>query len=331
MRSASGRVVWEADDVLAASARLLALLSLLQSRRSWTGPELAERMGVGARTVRRDIERLRSLGYPIHAEPGVAGGYRLGAGAALPPLLLDDEEAVAVAVGLRTAASGTVTGIEETSMRALAKLEQVLPERLRRRVRAIGSFTVPTLTAAPTVDADVLATIASACRDQERLRFGYRSYDGASSRRTLEPHRLVQLARRWYLVAWDVDRADWRSFRVDRITTPLSVGRRFPVRKPPPGGAAAFVAKGASAARDRWQAKVILHAPKETVAGRVPLTVGALEPIDDRTCLLHTGADWLGGLAVYIATIGVDFEVVEPPELVEEIRVLGERFRRAAG
>jgi predicted DNA-binding transcriptional regulator YafY len=316
--------------MLAASARLLHVLSLLQSRRSWSGPELAREAGVGVRTIRRDVDRLRRLGYPIHAEPGVAGGYRLGAGAALPPLLLDDEEAVAVAVGLRTAASGTVTGIEETSMRALAKLEQVLPARLRRRVRAVGSFTVPSLTGAPTVDADVLATIAAACRDRERLRFGYRSYEGEPTRRTVEPHRLVQLARRWYVVAWDVDRDDWRSFRVDRIATRLSVGTRFPARPAPPGGAAAFVARGQSAARDRWQATVLLHGSAESLAARVPQTVGTLEPVDDDTCLLHTGADWLGGLAVYIAVIGVDFEVLGPPELVEEVRRLADRFGRAA-
>jgi predicted DNA-binding transcriptional regulator YafY len=317
--------------VLDASARLLRLLTLLQSRRSWTGPELAERLGVGVRTIRRDMERLRSLGYPVNAEPGTAGGYRLGAGAALPPLLLDDDEAVAVAVGLRTAASGTVTGIEETSMRALAKLEQVLPSRLRRRVRALGSFTLPTLGAAPTVEPEVLATIAAACRDQERLRFGYRSYDGGASRRTVEPHRLVQLGRRWYLVAWDSDRADWRSFRVDRITTRLSPGARFAARKPPPGGAADFVAKGALDARNRWQANVILHAPLAAVSARVPATVGTLEAIDDRTCRLHTGADWLGSLAIYIAAIGVDFEVIEPPELIAELRVLADRFQRASG
>jgi predicted DNA-binding transcriptional regulator YafY len=315
--------------MLETSARLLRLLSLLQSRRSWTGPELAERLGVGTRTIRRDMERLRSLGYPVNAEPGAAGGYRLGAGATLPPLLLDDEEAVAVAVGLRTAASGTVTGIGETSMRALAKLEQVLPSRLRRRVRALGTYTVPTLGAAPTVDPEVLATIAAACRDRERLRFDYRSYESAPSRRTVEPHRLVQLGRRWYLVAWDADRADWRSFRVDRIATRPSPGTRFPPRRPPPGGAAAFVARGAMDARNRWQADVILHAPLAAVSGRVPQTVGTLEAIDDETCRLHTGADWLGGLAIYIAAIGVDFEVIEPPELIDELRVLADRFRRA--
>jgi predicted DNA-binding transcriptional regulator YafY len=325
-------MVWNASlPVLDTSARLLRLLSLLQSRRAWTGPELAERLGVAPRTIRRDMERLRSLGYPVNAAPGAAGGYRLGAGAALPPLLLDDEEAVAVAVCLRTAANGTVSGIEESSMRALAKLEQVLPSRLRRRVHALGSFTVPTPAPAPAVEPEVLAELAAACRDRERLRFGYRSFDGGTGRRTVEPHRLVQLGRRWYLVAWDTDRAGWRSFRVDRITTALSPGTRFPARRPPPGGAAAFVAKGALDARNRWRARVVLHAPRAEVSARVPLTVGTLEAIDDETCELHTGADWLGSLAIYSAAIGVDFEVIEPPELIDELRSLADRFRRATG
>jgi predicted DNA-binding transcriptional regulator YafY len=187
--------------VLETSARLLSLLSL-QARRDWSGPELAERLEVGVRTIRRDVERLRTLGYPVHARSGVAGGYRLGAGAQLPPLLLDDEEAVAVAVGLRTAAGGTVTGIEETSMPVLAKLEQVLPSRLWRRVNALVSHTVPLTGSWPTVDPRTLALIAAACRDHEGLRFGYRSDRGTSSRRSVEPHRLVHTGRRWYLVAW---------------------------------------------------------------------------------------------------------------------------------
>ena len=232
--------------MLDTSARLLALLSLLQGRRDWSGAELAERLGVGPRTVRRDIERLRRLGYPVHGARGVAGGYRLGAGAALPPLLLDDEEAVAVAVGLRTTASVGVAGIEETSVRALAKLEQVLPSRLRRRVAAVGSATVAFPGTGPAVDAETLALIAAA-------------------------------------------------------------------------------------ARDRYQARVVLNAPLERAAGRVPPTVGTLEPIDDAHCLLRTGSDWLGGLAVYIADIGVDFEVLEPPELVAMLRELSERFSRAVG
>jgi predicted DNA-binding transcriptional regulator YafY len=316
--------------VVKTSARLLKLLSLLQSRRSWTGPELAERLEVGVRTVRRDVGRLRSLGYPVHAAPGIAGGYRLGAGAELPPLLLDDEEAVAVAVSLRTAAGGTVAGIEETSLRALAKLEQLLPSRLRRRVSALQTYTVSLPGSPPAADANVLAAIAASCRDRERLRFRYHSYDATTSRRRVEPYRLVNLGRRWYLVAWDVDREDWRTFRVDRIEPRLSTDRRFTARKLPQRDIGAYVAAAVSAARDRYQAEVILRAPLAEVAKRVPPSHGTLEEIDEHTCVLRTGAHWLGGLAVYVAMIGVDFEIVEPPELVEHVRVLSERFRRAA-
>jgi predicted DNA-binding transcriptional regulator YafY len=235
--------------MLETSSRLLELLSLLQTRREWSGPELAERLEVGVRTVRRDMERLRRLGYPVSATRGVAGGYRLGAGASLPPLLLDEGEAVAVAVGLRTAASGGVAGIEETAVRALGKLEQVLPKRLRRRVNAVGAATVPYPGTGPTVDAAALATIAGACRDVERLRFAYRAHDGTSTRRLVEPHRLVHTGRRWYLVAWDADRADWRTFRVDRIER-VAADRRFVPREPPAEDIAAYVARSVSSARD---------------------------------------------------------------------------------
>lgn len=316
--------------MLDTSARLLALLSLLQTRRDWAGAELAKRLEVGVRTIRRDVDRLRRLGYPVQATRGVAGGYRLGAGAELPPLLLDDEEAVAVAVGLRTAAGGNVSGIEETSLRALAKLEQVLPSRLRRRVNALGAFTVPFPGTGPTVDADVLAVIAAACRDHERLRFAYRSHDGTASRRNAEPHRLVHTGRRWYLVAWDVDRSDWRTFRVDRIEPGLSTDRRFEPRELPAEDAAAYVSQSISGARDRHQARVILHAPRAAVADRVPPTYGHLEAIDEHSCLLRTGADWLGGLAVYVADIGVDFTVLDPPDLVAMVEALAGRFGRAA-
>ena len=315
--------------VIETSARLLQLLSLLQTRRDWPGAELAERLEVGTRTVRRDVDRLRRLGYPVQATPGVAGGYRLGAGASLPPLLLDEEEAVAVAVGLRTAASVGVTGIEETSVRALAKLEQVLPSRLRRRVNAVGSATVPYPGTGPAVDAETLAVIATAARDHERLRFAYGTHDGQSSRRIVEPHGLVHTGKRWYLVAFDLDREEWRTFRVDRIAGRLSVDRRFAPREPPAKDLAAYVSRAVSSARDRYQAKVILRAPMSEVAGRVPHTVGTLEPIDDHSCLLRTGSDWLGGLAVYVANIGVDFEVLEPPEFIEEVRRLADRFGRA--
>jgi len=316
--------------MLETSARLLKLLSLLQTRRDWSGCELAERLEVGPRTVRRDVERLRRLGYPVEARPGVAGGYRLGAGASLPPLLLDEEEAVAVAVGLRTAVSGGVAGIEETSVRALAKLEQVLPSGVRRRVNAVGAATVPYPGHGPAVDPEALAVIAGACRDHERVRFAYRSHDGTSSRRLVEPHRLVHTGRRWYLVAWDVERDAWRTFRVDRIAPPPSPDRRFVPRDPPAEDIAAYVARGVSATRDRYQARVILRAPVAEVAPRVPPAAGTLEAIDARSCLLLTGADWLGGLAIYIADIGVDFEVLEPPELIALVRRLADRFARAS-
>jgi predicted DNA-binding transcriptional regulator YafY len=315
--------------MLDTSTRLLSLLSLLQARRDWSGPELAERLEVGVRTIRRDVERLRTLGYPVHARSGVAGGYRLGAGAQLPPLLLDDEEAVALAVGLRTAAGGTVTGIEETSMRVLAKLEQVLPSRLWRRVNALGSHTVPLTGSWPTADPGTLALIAAACRDHEGLWFGYRSERGTSSRRSVEPHGLVHTGRRWYLVAWTPDRGDWRTYRVDRIEPGISLGRRFQPRDPPDGDVQAYVSRSVSTSAYPHHARVLLHAPLALVAERVAPTVATLEAIDEQTCLMRTGGNWYGEIAIYIAAIGVDFEILAPPELAQHIRELAQLFDRA--
>jgi len=330
MRNRSFRDVCDARHVLETSARLLALLSLLQARPTWTATELGDRLGVTTRTVRKDVQRLRSLGYPVHATPGAAGGYRLGAGAQLPPLLLDDEEAVAVAVGLRTVAGRGIGGTEETSLRALSKLEQVLPSRLRRKVNALQASTVAFQSWGPTVDAQTLTTIAGACRDLVRLRFAYRGNDGTTTRRLVEPHRLVHTGRRWYLAAWDCDREDWRTFRVDRIQPAVTTDRRFDPRTPPYGDAAKYVARSISTQRDRYQATIVLHAPLEAVADRVPHAVGTLEAIDDERCLLRTGAEWLGGLAIYVAEIGVDFTVVEPPELAERVRELAAMFTRAS-
>jgi biotin operon repressor BirA-like protein len=224
--------------MLETSARLLRLLSLLQTRPNWSGAELADRLGMSDRTIRRDIERLRDLGYPVHAARGVAG-YRLGAGAALPPLLLDDDEAVAVAVGLRTAAAG-IRGIEEASLGALAKLEQLLPSRLRRRVNAVQASTLPVPGdgAGPRVDPAVLAMLAGACRDRERLHMAYRDHHGSLGRRAVEPYRLVSWGRRWYLVAWDLDREGWRILRIDRVepTTVTPTGQRFTPLALPEGG-----------------------------------------------------------------------------------------------
>ncbi|WP_436770812.1 helix-turn-helix transcriptional regulator [Yinghuangia sp. YIM S09857] len=317
--------------MLETSARLLRLLSLLQTHRDWTGTELADRLDVTPRTVRNDVERLRNLGYPVHATRGAAGGYRLGAGASLPPLLLDDEEAVAVAVGLRTAAGGTVSGIEETSLRALAKLEQVLPNRLRRRVNALQTYTVPVPgQEGPRVDAEVLTTIAAACRDHERLRFDYRDHSGAATLRNVEPYRMVNWGRRWYLVAWDTQREDWRIFRVDRVSPRTPTGPRFTPRNLPAEDVAEYVSARVAAAPWRTRVRVTVKAPAAEVAARVPGFAGSVEPLDDETCVFSTGADNPETLAVWLGMLGADFTVEDAPELVDHLRSLSERYARAA-
>lgn len=310
------------------SARLLRLLSLLQARQDWSGPELADRLEVTTRTIRNDVERLRGLGYPINASPGVAGGYRLGSGASLPPLLLDDDEAVAVAIGLRTATAGSVAGIEETAVRALVKIEQVLPSRLRHRVSALQTYTLPIPDGVPTVDSRTLATIAAACRDHERLRFGYTTHDQDSSVRTVEPHRVAYLGRRWYLVAWDVERRDWRTYRVDRIDLHPPTGRRFIPRKPPEGDLAAHVSRGVGQATWRYRARVRVHAPADVVSTRLPPAI-RVEPIDDHTSAIDVGSDTPQMLAVYLGMLDADFEVTQPSELVDHLRTLVDRYDRA--
>jgi predicted DNA-binding transcriptional regulator YafY len=320
------------------SARLLRLLSLLQARREWPGPELADRLDVSERTVRRDVDRLRALGYPVDGTRGSAGGYRLGTSADVPPLLLDDEEAVAIAVGLRTAARSPVTGIDETSLRALAKLEQVLPPRLRSRVAALADATVqiPPDSPAPAVDPALLATLATAIRDRETVRFDYTRHDGTSTSddggapRRVEPHRLVVWGRRWYLLAWDLERAGWRHFRVDRIghvRTPL--GPRF-ARRGVPDDVAAAVQRDVSAAGFRVRARILVHAPADAVAARINPAVGTVEPRDATSSVLRTGADSLETAAAHLGMLDADFEILEPPELVDQVRRLAARYARAA-
>jgi predicted DNA-binding transcriptional regulator YafY len=315
----------------ATSARLLRLLALLQSQRDWSGDLLADRLGVTTRTVRRDVDRLRELGYPVHATKGTDGGYRLGAGAALPPLLLDDDEAVAVAIGLRTAATGSVVGSEEAALRALAKLEQVLPSRLRHRVQAIHAYTVPVSLSrqAASVDPGLLTALAAACRDREQLRLDYRDFSNLSTRRSVEPHRLVNWGRRWYLVAWDVDRRDWRTFRVDRLALRWPNGPRFALRELPEQDIAAYVSRGVSSAAWRVTARFVVYAPADDVVRRINPAVGTVEPLDDHTCILNTGADTLETIAVYIGMLGLDFHVADPPELVSYLRELSDRYARA--
>jgi len=317
--------------MLETSARLLRLLSLLQAHRDWSGADLADRLGVTPRTVRRDVDRLRELGYPVNASPGTGGGYQLGAGAELPPLLLDDDEAVAVAVGLRTAAGQGIEGIGETSVRALAKLEQVLPSRLRRRVGALNAFTVPMLRGPQpsAVDPAVLAEIAHLCRDAERLRFEYRDHGGSSTRRTVEPHRLVCTERRWYLVAWDVDRDDWRTFRVDRIVPKPPHGPRFAPRKPPAEDLAAYVSKGVSVRAYASHAVVRLFVSVEEAADRISPSAGTLEAESPGTCLLRTGAASLDVMVIHVMLMGFEFEILEPAEFTEAVRTARDRLTRA--
>jgi predicted DNA-binding transcriptional regulator YafY len=318
----------------ATSGRLLQLLALLQTRRDWAGHELADRLEVSGRTVRRDVERLRELGYPVDALSGPAGGYRLRAGTAMPPLLLDDEEAVAIVVGLRGAASASIAGIEETAVRALVKLEQILPAHLRRRVGALRAATA-TLpgwhgSSDAVVDPDTLTVLASACRDREVVRFAYRRRDGTESRRRVEPCSLVSLGSRWYLAAWDAEREDWRTFRLDRLERPAPMGTRFAAREVPGGDPAAFVAANLRGVQYRHAARVTLHAPVDELRARQPWMWGTLEPLGDGAhCELRTSDDSLDWLALRIAGIGVPFEVHEPPQLAERCRELGARLTRA--
>jgi predicted DNA-binding transcriptional regulator YafY len=315
---------------MSTSARLLRLLSLLQTPRDWTGIELARRLEVSARTIRNDIERLRALGYPVHATRGSVGGYRLEAGASMPPLLLDDDEAVAVAIGLRTATGGAVTGIEETSLRALAKLEQVLPPRLRRQVGTLQRMTVHVRRGSgPTVDPAMLSELARRSREHFTLRFGYSDRREAASQRRVEPYRIVNAGQRWYLVAWDLDRQDWRTFRVDRIRPEVSPGPRFAPRDLTDAQVEAMIARGIPPAARRHQARVTVHAPAADLAGRFGPWIGTITAVDDATCVLETGADSLESLCVYLGMLGADFSVTEPPELVSALRTLAARYSAA--
>ncbi len=317
--------------MLQTSARLLRLLSLLQSRRDWTGSELAARLGVAPRTVRYDVDRLRDLGYPVEARQGVGGGYRLGAGGVLPPLLLDDDEAVAVAIGLRTAAAGSVSGIEETSVRALTKLQQVLPSRLRHRIRAFEQATLPLPVRGPLVDPDVLTAIAAASRDHEVLRFRYVAHAGSESTRNAEPHRLVSDRGRWYLLAWDRDRDDWRTFRVDRMTLRRPNGPRFTPRPlPSDEEMAERMTRQIGEATWRYRARVVVDAPADAVRAKMPIPVD-VEPLGKDRCAFEPGSDNPEMLALHLGFLRADFEVVDAPELAEALRRLAARYERAAG
>src|ERR1700681_1571884 len=313
--------------MLSTSERLLRVLTLLESRRDWSGADLAERLEVSTRTIRNDMVRLRTLGYPVGAASGVAGVYRHRAGAALPPLLLDDDEAVAVAVALRSSTGG-VAGIEETSVRALVKLEQVLPSRLRRRVNALSAYTVPVAFPGPTVEPQLLSTIAAACRDAEVLRMDYRKHDGTESTRSVEPYRLVRLGRRWYLVAWDRDRRAWRTFRVDRLQVRSPNGPRFTPREPPAEDIGDYVMHNVRSMPMTYEVKVLVHAAAVVITERVPRGI-VVEPVDDETCAVYAKANTIEMLTLYLGMMDADFTVTEPPELVERLRKMSNRFLSA--
>jgi predicted DNA-binding transcriptional regulator YafY len=318
--------------VASTSTRTLRLLSLLQSRRYWPGTELARRLDVSPRTLRRDVDRLRELGYPIEAQRGVDGGYQLAAGTALPPLVVDDDEAVALALGLQAAAQGAVEGIAESSVRALAKVVQVMPARLRRRVEALGAMTERASWggAAPAgVDPAVLTAVALACRDSERLRFGYTAADGRPSSRHVEPHRLVLLGRRWYLVGYDLTRQDWRSFRVDRLAGPAATGSRFRPRDLPAADAAAFVRAGIGTVTATYEVDVVVEAPPAVVRERIGRW-STIEDIGATRCRVRMTADSLDWPVMALGAVGADFRVVAPPELLDRVRDWGRRFSQAS-
>jgi predicted DNA-binding transcriptional regulator YafY len=316
------------------SARMLRLLSLLQTHRYWPGAELAERLRVSARTLRRDVDRLRELGYPVRAQRGVDGGYQLAAGAALPPLVVDDDEAVAIAVGLQAAAHGAVEGIADSSVRALAKVLQVMPTRLRRRVEALAAMTVPASWDAADqgtrarVDPGVLTGVALACRDSERLRFCYTAADGRITDRHVEPHRLVALGRRWYLVGYDLSRHDWRSFRLDRLSEPRGTGSRFRPRELPAADAAAFVRDGIGSALAVYDVEVLVGSPAAAVRERFGRW-STVEAVDAARCRVRMTTDSLDWPVMALGAVGADFQVLSPPELLDRVRDWGRRFRQA--
>nr|WP_276604814.1 YafY family protein [Nannocystis sp. RBIL2] len=310
-----------------ASTRVLRLLSLLQARREWPGDELAERLEVDVRTIRRDVDRLRELGYAIEASSGPGGGYRLGPGTRTPPLLLDDDEALAVAVAL--GAAGTVANLQAVALRVLAKLDQLLPSRLRRRLGALAGVTLSLLDRGTAVDLGVLTTIAAACRDEVELRFEYGDRQGQSTTRQVQPLRLVHTGRVWYLVAWDQGRESFRTFRVDRVAPKLARGARFSPRELPED-VATYVSRSIAVAPYRQQARVRLHASPEAIAERVPPWIGLRESSDASGSVFVIGADSAEALAALIVHAGVEFTLIEPAELAAPLQAIAARLQRGA-
>ncbi|WP_344456071.1 YafY family protein [Actinocorallia aurantiaca] len=313
-------------DERSTTERVLTLLGLLQQRQVWTGPELADRLGVTPRTVRRDVERLRSLGYPVHAGQGVGGGYRLGAGQDLPPLLLDDEEAIATVASLLAGAGGGVAGAGDAALRALTKLDRVLPTRLRHEVHALSGSVESFGGGRTPVDPQVLMTLARACRDEVEAGFDYPS-GGEVRERRVEPYRLVASDRRWYLLAYDLDRDGWRNFRVDRMTGVSARTWRFRPRAAP--DAATYVQENVASRVYPHQARFLVHASAARVRAQIPASAAVVRERGDELCEVLSGAERLDSVLMHVLLLGHDFEVLDPPELRRRCRVLAERLLSA--
>jgi len=323
------------SDERGTTERVLTLLGLLQQRQVWTGPELAARLGVTTRTVRRDVERLRTLGYPVHAGQGVGGGYQLGPGQDLPPLLLDDEEAIATAVSLLVGAGGAVASAGDAALRALTKLDRVLPARLRHEVRALSGSVESFGGGRTPVDSDVLMTLARACRDEVEAGFDYFPPDsvrevppGSEVRgRRVEPYRLVASDRRWYLLAYDLDRDDWRSFRVDRMADVSARTWRFRPRAAP--DAATYVQEGVASRVYPHQARFLVHASADTVRAQISASAAVVRRRGNERCEVLSGAGSLDFVLMHVLLLGHDFEVLDPPELGRRCRALAEKLLSA--
>ncbi|SEE83337.1 helix-turn-helix transcriptional regulator [Ruania alba] len=318
---------------MSTSSRTLRLLSLLQTHRYWSGDELADRLEVSIRTLRRDVDRLRDLGYPVQADRGVGGGYQLTPGAAMPPLVLDDEEAVALVVGLQSATTSSLAGVADASVRALATVVPVLPKRLRRRVEAIGAATVTLGPEGPIrdlTDPGTLVVLAQACRDAERVRFGYTSARGDSTHRSVEPVRLVTIGRRYYLLGFDLDRADWRSFRLDRLSDPEPTGHRFRPREVPGGDAAAYIRRGLRRSDQGPQVSAVLAADADRVREQIGrwCEVTELGPGRCRVRAESAHPEWM---AFALAHTGAEISAVEPESLRAVMRTWASRFTQAVG
>lgn len=309
--------------------RVLRLLGLFGARSLWTGPELTEVLGVTTRTLRRDVERLRGLGYPVEASPGVGGGYRLGAGGRMPPLLLEEDEVVAVTVALRVGAQG-ISAIGEPAVRALTKLDQVMPPRLRGEVAALADATALLPGFTDDVDTDVLVVLAHAVRDRVRARFGYTGRTGEATDRDVEPYRLVATGRRWYLLAWDMRREDWRTFRLDRMAGVRPSTFHFTPREAP--DAVEHVRAAVGRTGDAHRVRVRMTADVEAVRRRVPAQYAQSRELSPGVTEVVSSADDLGVLARHLVLaafdLGAQLEVVDPPELVEAIDAFVEGLRR---